>query len=200
MIKAVIFDLGGVYFTNGTKIAIAKISKKYKIKKEDIERILLPGSEFGKLYRQGKITGKEFFKKLKKDFGIRAKDEELIEIWFGSYKPVKDVIKTIARLKKKGFKVYFLSDNVKDRAEFLEARYNFSRHFIEGIFSHKAGMTKFDGAKIFRMALRQTGEKPENVIFVDDNERHVEKAKDVGMNAIHFKNPKQFETAMKRLI
>ena len=200
MIKAVIFDLGGVYFTNGTKIAIAKISKKYKIKKEEIESILLPGSEFGKLYRQGKITGKEFFKKLKKEFGIKEKDEDLIEIWFGSYKPVKDVIKTIARLKKRGFKIYFLSDNVKDRAEFLEAKYTFSRHFVDGIFSHKAGMTKFDGAKIFRMALRQTGEKPENVVFVDDNERHVEKAKGVGMNAIHFKNPKQFETALKRLI
>ena len=31
MIKSVIFDLGGVYFTDGTKIAIKKISEKYNL-------------------------------------------------------------------------------------------------------------------------------------------------------------------------
>ena len=103
-------------------------------------------------------------------------------------------------LKKYGFKVYFLSDNVKERAEYLQNRYDFANKFVDGIFSHKVGTTKFDGAKIFKMSLKQTGEKPENVIFVDDNENHVETAKRLGMRTIHFENPKQFERVLEELM
>ena len=31
MIKSIIFDLGGVYFTDGKKIVVEKISKKYNL-------------------------------------------------------------------------------------------------------------------------------------------------------------------------
>ncbi|MBL7055853.1 hypothetical protein ISS07_02990 [Candidatus Woesearchaeota archaeon] len=136
MIKTIIFDLGGVYFTNGTKIAIDKISKKYKIKKEELEEVLKPGSEFGKLYRKGKISGTEFFKKLKDNFDIKSNNRELAEIWFGSYKPIKEVVKIVKDLKRKEFKIYFLSDNVKDRADYLQAKYDFTSKFIGGgVFS-----------------------------------------------------------------
>ncbi|CAB1076915.1 hypothetical protein D1AOALGA4SA_4712, partial [Olavius algarvensis Delta 1 endosymbiont] len=40
MSKTVIFDLGGVYFSNGTQIAIGSIASKYKIKREPVANIL----------------------------------------------------------------------------------------------------------------------------------------------------------------
>lgn len=72
MIRAVIFDLGGVYFTDGTDIAVERISKKYKIKKESAEKFLRTGSELGTLYRKGLISADEFWDRSKKLSGIVA--------------------------------------------------------------------------------------------------------------------------------
>ncbi|MBL7055854.1 HAD-IA family hydrolase [Candidatus Woesearchaeota archaeon] len=65
------------------------------------------------------------------------------------------------------------------------------------MFSHEAGTTKFDGDGIFMESLEQTGEKPEKVVFIDDNFKHVEKARKLGMNVIYFKNPKQLEESLR---
>ena len=200
MIKCVIFDLGGVYFTNGTRIAIKKISEKYGLNEKDLDAVLKPGTEFGKLFRTGKISSAQFFNKLREKFTIKASDQDLIEIWFGSYKPVAEVISIIEKLNEKKINVYFLSDNTKERAEYLQERYDFLRHFKDGIFSHKAGLTKFDGTKIFELSLKQTGNKPEDTIFIDDNENHVNTARSLGMNVIHFKNPRQLAKDIDAII
>ena len=200
MIKAAIFDLGGVYFTNGTKLAIKKISTKYKLEVEEVENMLKPGSKFGKLFRQGKITANEFFDKLRDYFKIRASNKELFDIWFNSYAPIKGTISIVKRLGRKGVKVYFLSDNVKERADYLQKRYKFTHNFISGIFSHAVGITKFDGTKIFKMALKQTGDKAENIVFIDDNENHTKTAKGLGMHVILFKNPKQLNKELNKML
>lgn len=198
--KSAIFDLGGVYFTNGTKLAIKKISKKYDLSSEEVEDMLKPGSKFGKLFRQGKITANEFFKKLRNHFKIKASNKELFDIWFGSYIPIKGTINIVKRLKNKMVKVYFLSDNVKERADYLQKRYKFTHDFLNGIFSHVAGITKFDGQKIFKMALKQTGDKAQNVVFIDDNETHVKTARRLGMQGILFKNPRQLNNELNKIL
>lgn len=102
------------------------------------------------------------------------------------------------KLKKKGICLYFLSDNVKERIEYLQGKYKFMRYFAGGIFSHEVHMTKREGTKIFRLALKMVKEKPENVIFIDDKKLYVETAKKIGMNAIHFSSPEQLEGELKK--
>ena len=199
MITTIIFDLGGVYFTDGTRIAVEKISKKYNLQPEAVGQIFKTGSELGTLYRRGEITVDEFWNKVKDLLGIEADNKDLNKMWVESYELIEGTIEIIKQLKEKGIKLYFLSDNVKERSELLQEKYNFLENFIDGIFSHKAHKTKLDGADVFKLALEKTEEKPENVVYVDDKEEYVETAKKLGMNVIWFKNPEQLKEELKKL-
>lgn len=199
MIKAVILDLGGVYFTDGTTTAVKTISKKYNLKKESVEQFLRTSSELGSLYRKGLISADEFWNNAKKLTGIKASNNLLNKLYMESYTPIRGTIGIIRRLKEREIRIYFLSDNVRERVEYLQGKYKFMRYFIGGIFSHEVHMTKRDGKKIFRLALKKTREKPMDVVFVDDKESYVKTAKKIGMRAILFRNPKQLAAELKKL-
>ena len=199
MIKAVIFDLGGVYFTDGTKIAIEKISKKYNLSFKSVQEILKTGSELSKLYRKGEITFKEFWDKVKNLLKIKADNKELNQIWVESYEPIQGTIEIIKQLKEKGIRIYYLSDNVKERVKYLQAKFNFLENFVEGVFSNEAHITKKEGVGVFKLALEKTNDKPEDVAYIDDKEEYVETAKKLGIKAICFKSPKQLEEEFKNL-
>ena len=199
MIKSVIFDLGGVYFTDGTKVAIEKISKKYNLSFKAVQEILKTGSESSTLYRKGEITFNEFWDKVKNLLGIKADNNELNKLWVESYEPIEGTIKIIKQLKKKNIKLYYLSDNVKERVEYLQAKFNFLENFVDGVFSNEAHITKKEGAVAFKLALEKTNDKPEDVAYIDDKEEYVETARKIGMNAICFKSPEQLEEEFKNL-
>ncbi len=198
-IKAAIFDLSGVYFTDGRKIGTERISKKYKLPLESVEQVLRTGTELGGLYRRGKITAEEFWKRAVKFWKIKADPEELSRLWNESYAPIDDTIKIIRSLKKKGIRLYFLSDNTKERSEYLQARYNFLSDFEGGIFSYEVHMTKKDGTAAFQLALEKTNEKAENVVMIDDREEYVKTAKKVFPHVILFRNPEQIREELEKL-
>lgn len=200
MIKSIIFDLGGVYFTDGTKGAVKKISKEYNLNPEELAKFFGTKSEIGKLYRQGKITSKQFWNEFEKKFELKINEEELTELWILCYKPIKGTINTIKKLRKKGIKTYFLSDNVKERSKRLQNKFKFLENFDDGIFSHKSGLTKSDGFKVFELALHKTRNKPDEVIFIDDKWDYVNTAKKLGMSTIHFKNTKQLKREINQLV
>lgn len=200
MIKAVIFDLGGVYFTDGTKIAIDKISKRYHLNRIDVENMLKAGSKTGILYRRGTITANEFWLEFKKKFSIRTKNSDLTKFWNGAYKPIRGTVKIVKELRRKRIQTHFLSDNVKERVNSLQKTYRFMENFNDGVFSYKVNNTKADGTAVFKMALEKTKNKPNEVIFIDDKESYVETAKKLGMKGIIFKNPKQLNTELKKFI
>ena len=200
MIKSIISDLGGVYFTAGTKQAVKKISKKYNLNSEEVSKFFGTKSEFGRLYRQGKIVSKKYWIEFEKMFGVKVNKEELTKLWISCHKPIKGTINLIKKLRKKGIKIYFLSDNVKERSKHLQNKFKFLEDFDDGVFSHKVGLTKSDGIKVFKMALQKTRNKPSEVLFIDDEEDYVKTARILGMNAIHFKNAKQLEREIKQLL
>ena len=63
MFRTVIFDLGGVYFGNGTRIAIDTISEDYRIERGLVDAIL--NGEPGKQYRIGEISAEQFWQRAK---------------------------------------------------------------------------------------------------------------------------------------
>lgn len=200
MIKSIIFDLGGVYFTDGTKQAVKKISKKYRLPTEKVSKFFGTKSEIGKLYRQGKITSNQFWNEFEKLFKLKVNAQELTKLWISYYKPIKGTINLIKALKRKKIRIYFLSDNVKERSKQLQSQYRFEENFDDGVFSHKIGLTKSDGIGAFKIALELTKNQPKEVIFIDDKEDYVKMAKRLGMNAIHFRNPNQLQKEIGRLV
>ena len=130
MIKTIVIDLGGVYFTPGTKIAVKKIRKITNASKQKIDEIFegYPKKE-GWLYRRGKITKKAFWnaaiKKLKIDRRLVPKIQE---IWHSSYKPIKGMRELVQRLRKR-YRVIAFSGSIRERVNYLNKRYGLKQDF-----------------------------------------------------------------------
>lgn len=194
MIKTVIFDLGGVYFSNGTKIANGVISDVYKIPKQKVKDVL--EGDLGTQYRIGYITYNEFWAKAKEYWEIDVPSQDLANIWVGEYKPIEQTAAIIDRLNSAGYEVIFLSDNVQERVDYLEERYHFLGKFKDGVFSHLVHTRKPDPA-IYRMALEKASHPAQECIYIDNKAELVKPAEELGMTGIVFESARQLEQALK---
>ena len=195
--KTIIFDLGGVVFTDGTKNAIQKIAKNYEIPEEKVKDILQ--WPIGTQYRIGEITVEEFRDKAKE---YRDKPEinakTLTNIWLEGYTPITSTIEIIKKLQKEWYELLFLSDNVKERVDYLEEKYHFQEMFKDGVYSHLMWTRKPD-LKMYTEALNKASNIAENCIYIDDKENLLLPAKELWMQTIHFKLAEQKENTAKQL-
>lgn len=184
-IKTVIFDLGGVYFTDGTTIAIDIVSKRWNVDSNVVANVFR--GKIGTAYRENQITHSEFWKQFKEELGIDAPMEELAEIWLKGYVPIEGTVEIIKELKEKGYEILYLSDNVQERIDYIEEKYHFLQYFKSGVFSHIAGVRK-PNPKIYQYALEESSNPAENCVYIDDKPKLLEEADKLGMATIAFVN------------
>lgn len=187
MVKAIIFDLGGVLFTNGTAAFVKKIVTRYG-QNETIVRDVLDG-KLGSLYREARISREEFWRGVKEVLGLHEKMEQLESEWIESYELIegtKKIVETLART----YKVYFLSDNVRERVEQLEQKYHFLSLFSGGIFSHEVGIRKPD-PRLYRMILDLAHVDPHEAVYIDDKPHFLFPAQALGIGSLVFTTPEQ---------
>ena len=113
--------------------------------------------------------------------------------------PIHGTVAIVKQLKERGIRLYFLSDGVKERAEYLQRTYNFLHYFVSGIFSYEVHRTKSDGPAVFLLALEKTGAAPAQVVYIDDREEYAEQARQLGMHVICFKNSEQLAEELQKL-
>ncbi|CAB1058596.1 hypothetical protein D1BOALGB6SA_3352 [Olavius sp. associated proteobacterium Delta 1] len=123
MSKTIIFDLGGVYFSDGTRIAADAIADRYNIDREAVEDIL--NGDAGGQYRTGMISADKFWQRAKKSWNIQGSSETLSLLWCSSYRPDDGTVKLVGCLKKAGYELLYLSDNTAERVAYLEQKYRF---------------------------------------------------------------------------
>ncbi len=195
MIKAIIFDLGGVLFTNGSTKFIEYLNKKSHLDKEDIHELLF--GELGNSYRLGTISKEDFWETLINKLNLKESAETLEDEWINGYELISETKDLIDELSKK-YKVYYLSDNVKERVERLNKKHNFTDWFEDGVFSHEVGVKK-PHPKIYEIALQKAGVNGNEAIFIDDVLENLEQASKLGITAIHFTNPEALRKKLGEL-
>ncbi|MBE5805956.1 MAG: HAD family phosphatase [Clostridiales bacterium] len=195
-IKTVIFDLGGVYFTDGTSRAIDIISERFGKNKEVVADVFK--GDIGTRYRKSEISHEEFWNLAKSALGIDAKNEDLAEIWLSGYVPIEGTVEIVKQLEEQGYELLFLSDNVQERIDYLKERYDFLEHFKDGVFSHIVGTRKPD-IKMYQYALDKTENNADECVYIDDKDNLLIPAQQLGMNTIHFKSAEALEQGLNRL-
>lgn len=195
-IKTIILDLGGVYFTDGTKESIEIISSRYRIEREKVQKVL--HGELGALYRRGDIGGNVFWAKAKLFWGINVHSDLLSEIWLQSYKVFEGTETAIKQLYHTGYELLYLSDNVRERVQYLSEKYDFLKWFSAGVFSYEVRTRKPDMV-MYQAVLAKSTSFAENCVYIDDCYELLEPAKQLGMHIIHFKNPIQLVDDLKKL-
>jgi HAD superfamily hydrolase (TIGR01509 family) len=196
MIKAVLFDLGGVYFEDGTKKFINKLVIKTGKSFDSLYPIFREGKSLE--YRENKITGLNFFSWAANKVGNILPDE-LNRLWVSQYTVIPGIKKLILDLKQKGIIVTILSDNVPERVNYLQEKYHFMELFDDAVYSYDVNLTK-TSPDIFKLALKKIHAKPQEAIFVDDREINLEVAKKLNINTVLFKGVEDLKKELSKSI
>lgn len=201
MIKAVIFDVGGVIL-NLEQLAIPVMET---FRPEDKEKFWQDLNEkFSPLCR-GEGNLYDFWKALAKDHGKNIPEERLRTLWNDDFEKSlvinKDVLDIIKKLKKKGYRLAIISNIITEHAGKLRNNSSFSelsRLFDLIIFSNEVRMAK-DSKEIFALALKELGLKPEECVFTDDTQKFVDMASSIGIKAVRFTTAGELKKYLKSI-
>ena len=190
MIKALIFDLGGVVLNRGLWLFRDYLTKTYGVTDEDTISIFI--KRYYKPYFSGKINEEEFWRCSLKDLGIKADWAGLKQKLLDFYEPNEGMFDLLSSLKGKGYKTVLLSDQTKEWWPYLNKKYNIEPHFDYCIISAKVGVHKPD-ERIYRIALEKSQTSAENSVFIDDLEKNLVPARKLGVKTILYKDTEQLK-------
>jgi putative hydrolase of the HAD superfamily len=195
VIKAIIFDIGGVVINDDFLSYAERFEEKAGMSKEQIYRSVI-GSPEWRLYFKGKIFGEEVWKAIKSKYLPPDVAEEIRKTWKGILVPIPGTIELIKKLKP-GYKIYAISNVDKDTSAYAIRKYGkIYKLFDDYVFSFQAGMAKPD-KEIYRYALRKFGLKPEECIYTDNQPENIPPAQELGIKAIKFQGIEKLEQQLK---
>lgn len=193
MIKAVIFDVGGVIID--IKPLLMKTLDVFQPSNAD-EFWKEVNDEAVPLCR-GKMTLLEFWRRIAQKCHKDIPDDVLKELWIKDYNPLlflnQDVHEIIATLKGR-YKLAIVSNTMREHGR-IDSLSGIFDLFDVVLLSHEVGLTK-DEEAIFFLVAEKLGVKPEECIFVDDFQKFVDIAASVGMKAILFEDANQLKRAL----
>ena len=197
MIKAVIFDFGGVLAEEGFRQGLKAIAKEKGFDPEDFYEM---AREL--VYQMGYIMGSSdehsYWDAIREKTGVRGDDKEFREEILKRFKLRRGMIEVVKKIRSSGLIVTILSDQTNWLDE-LDQRNPFYHHFDYVFNSFHLKKTKRDPS-IFRDICAVLGIQPEEGLFVDDNLENIERAASQGLRTIHFKSVREFEKEIKRFV
>ncbi len=177
-------------------VAVKKIAT-LALRDEQAVRDVLCG-ELGKLYRIAEISPEDFWARAQVQWRTSLDAVQLAQIWNEAYLPIPGTFAILQELRAQYYALYFLSDNVADRVEYLDTLYQFLRNFKAGVFSHLSKKVKPD-PRIYGEALALTGCRAEECVYIDDKKHLLDPAKELGMHVVHFTDPETLRVELGRL-
>ncbi len=195
MIETVIFDLGGVVLNRGLWCFWDYMKKEYGISNETSTKFFLSSY---KDYFSGKISEEDFWKTYLKGVDLDEDWKKLRNEMLNLFKPNKGMPELLSSLKEKGYNLILLSDQTKEWWPFLNTKYDVSSYFDHCVVSYEVGVNKPD-PEIYRVALKNTSSAPADCVFVDDLEKNLPPAEELGMKTILFTDVENLKNKLKEL-
>jgi epoxide hydrolase-like predicted phosphatase len=197
MIKAIIFDVGGV-LKSETDTAIRRdVQETLGIAPGAFDE---PWSDLTDQLGRGVIDEETFWEQLQQRTEARnplPRESLLMREYMKGYRASDKVLALAHRLQTAGFQIAILSNTVAPHADFNREHGLFSG-FDAIILSYEVGLRK-PSPEIFRHVLKTLNVGPMEAVFIDDLEKNVRGAKAVGLHAILFKNAAQLEAELQQL-
>lgn len=198
MIKAICFDLDGVFFTTKGKNSFHNgLINEYAIEKDKIDFIMYKSPEMAQLVR-GQITPQKFWEKFLELTNINATPQELTDRWIRDYEIDEEVLNAVKSAKEKGYKTCVCTNNNAIRLPLLIEKYKLNELFDVIVSSHEVGFAKPDKL-IFQALLDKLKVQPEELVYSDDNFERLGGAKELGINTFQFCNFEQFLEELREL-
>ena len=197
MIKAICFDLDGVYFLNGKSNFISNLVK-LGVTEDEAKRVFLKSPEMNKRYKLGKMTDEEYWNWAIKEWKLSLSVPEIIRLLISGYEVNKPACEYVKKVRGAGYKTLVCTNNFPARINGLQERFGFLNDFDVKIFSYEVGFDK-PSKEIFQRLIEASGVLPEEIVYSDDSEDAMAGAKELGINTFLFTDFPAFQEELSRL-
>ena len=199
MIRNVVFDIGNVFVQWSPPEIIRRCFDLAPDSAENRERTMLLRSPLWLRLNRGEVTQAEAELAYQAEHGLTGDEAAALLFHAMDHQELVDGTETIARrLQAAGYRLFALTDNVREIVAHLKSRYQFWELFDGAVVSAEVGMLKpHDG--IFRHLIDTFGLEPAETVFFDDVQGNVDGAQRVGLQARLFTTANQCELDLRAL-
>lgn len=179
-IRVIVSDLYGVNLHRDEKAMLADFVAISGLPAEDVSQAIKgAGREALKI---GTITPEEYVQQLNLHLGSKLSVEQVQEIWNRSLRADGSMVNLLNKLQEQGYLIVLLSNlNVFD---WLDGGKLGLAHF-DNVLSYMVQMKKPD-PRIFHLAMEVNGLPPTSHLYIDDQQKNVDVARSLGMEAVRF--------------
>jgi epoxide hydrolase-like predicted phosphatase len=196
-IYSVFIDFGGVLVRTEDRGPRNRQAEQLNMTSHALEKIVFE-SDSAHLASIGKINEDAHWDAVAAALHVNRPDVENIRTGFFAGDRVDTELTNFLRSLRPEHKVCLISNAWSGLREFIK-RNEFDDVFDEMIISAEVGLIKPDPS-IYRLALDKLGSHAEESVFLDDVLINIDGARKVGMQGIHFTNPKIALEELKNLL
>lgn len=188
MLKAVIFDVGGVLIRTRSRAGRQKWAGRLGMDAWEFENFVFNG-ESGRQAQLGQKRFEAHWQWLGNYFELaEAELAQMRRDFFAGDELNQPLVEQVKRLRQAGYRTGLLSNFADDARRLWSEVFPFINYFDGVVISAEVGVMKPD-PQIYYLAAERVGVKPEEALFIDDFMENIRGAERVGMQTIHFADP-----------
>lgn len=198
MLKAIIFDVGGVFIRTHSRLGREKWAARLKLDAWEFENFVF-GGESGRQAQLGQKTSAAHWRWLGDYYGLtEAELAELQRDFFAGDSFNEPLLEQVVRLRQAGYRTSLLSNFWDSARQFWTEIYPFVENFDDIVISAEVGLMK-PNPQLYHLAARRLGILPVEALFIDDSAENIAGARAAGMQGLHFADPKAAQRELARI-
>lgn len=190
MIKAIIFDMGGVMLQNRMTNVYLQLAIDLGVDGQLLVQLVKDNRQS---FMDGTYSGEGFAAFIKEQYNLSVKIEDIVGWWRQAFSDLMQVNRELYEVLPK-LSQHYIVCMVTD-VPALHAQINRERQlyapFKPCILSCEVGLVK-PQVEMYQLAIKQLALEPSECIFIDDKQGNIEAANKLGFKTILFENNQQF--------
>ena len=184
MIKALIFDIGGVIVRSGDRQRRRMWEQRLGLEDWESEEMIF-NSEIGTQAQLGHVSDNSLWDWVEDQLRLSPEEFEQFKVDFWADNKVDQELMAFIRTLRPEYITAVITNATDTMREDMRSRYQIIDAFDLVVCSAEEKVMKPD-SDIFHRTLNKLHLDPGEVLFIDDMEKNVEAARALGLNAIQF--------------
>ena len=181
-VRTVVFDLGGVLFTEGKSVALEVLSRDFGYDRKIVSDVLT--CKQSRDLRKGLLPEMTFWSwvgdRLPQGYDAQVIRDE----WYKGYILDTHIFELVKRVEGH-YRLVVFSENIRERVAYLDKQYRFRDHFDDEIYSYDHHVGKRD-PEFLEALLVTLGEPPNEMLYIDNCKTPLEMAERLGIKVVQY--------------